>query len=78
MAVKTYNNVVRDFVSMADAMNRARNAQTYDYAHNGGHNGNDQGEGRERIARLPIDVRANDDAFFIKANLSARSPSTCP
>ena len=73
MAVKTYNSVVRDFVNMADTMNRARSAQAYDYARNGGHSGSQNGDAeglvRERIARLPIDVWANDDAFFIKANL---------
>ena len=73
MTVKTYNSVVRDFVNMADAVNRARSAQAYDYAHNGGHNG---GHNRDvqsgvhaRTARLPIDVWANEEAFFIAANL---------
>ena len=69
MAVKTYNSVVRDFVNMADAMNRARNAQSYDYTRNGGHDGNSNGEARERVARLPLDVWANEEAFFIKAYL---------
>ena len=65
MAVKTYNNIMRDFVNMADAMNRARNAQAYDYAHNGGHDG----ETRERTLRLPLDVWATESAFTIKAYL---------
>ena len=65
MAAKTYNSVVRDFVNMADAMNRARNAHPYDYARNGGHDG----ETRERTARLPLDVWGGDEAFFIKAYL---------
>ena len=65
MTVKTYNSLVRDFVNMADAMNRARNASAYDYARNGGHDG----ESQERIARLPLDVWANDEAFTIKAYL---------
>ena len=73
MTVKTHSSVVRDFVNMADAMNRARSAQAYDYAQNGGHNGDRngaaQGQIRERVARLPINVWANDDAFFIAANL---------
>ena len=65
MTVKTYNSLVRDFVNMADAMNRARNASAYEYARNGGHDG----ESQERIARLPLDVWANDEAFTIKAYL---------
>lgn len=69
MAVKTYNSVVRDFVNMADTMNRARSAQAYDYVRNGGYNGDAQVEPHERTARLPINVWANDEAFFIRANL---------
>ena len=62
MTVKTYS-LVRDFVNMADAMNRTRSAQAYDYARNGGHDG----ESQERIARLPLDVWANEESFTIKA-----------
>ena len=65
MTVKTYNSLVCDFVNMADAMNRARSAYAYDYARNGGHDG----ETEERTARLPLDVWANDEAFTIKAYL---------
>lgn len=65
MAVKTYNSVVRDFVNMADAMNRMHSAQSYDYARNGGNNG----EHREQVRHLPLDVWANDETFFIKAFL---------
>ena len=64
MTVKTYS-LVRDFVNMADAMNRTRSAQAYDYARNGGHDG----ESQERIARLPLDVWANEESFTIKAYL---------
>ena len=67
MAVKSYNNIVRDFVNMADAVNRARAAQAYDYATNGGHNGSENSQ--ERIMRLPVDIWANDNAFTIKAFL---------
>ena len=65
MTVKTYNSLVRDFVNMADAMNRARSASAYDYARNGGHDG----ETQERTARLPLDVWTTDEAFTIKAYL---------
>ena len=65
MTVKTYNSLVRDFVTMADAINRARNAGAYDYARNGGHDG----EAQEHVARLPLDVWASDEAFTIQAYL---------
>lgn len=74
MTVKTYNSVVRDFVNMADAMNRVRSAQAYDYAHNGGHNGDQNGEPREQVRRLPLDAWANEETFFIKAYLPGINP----
>ena len=70
MTVKTYNSVVRDFVNMADAMKRVRSAQAYDYANNGGHNG----QAGERVMRLPLDVQANENAFHIKAYLPGINP----
>ena len=66
MTVKTYNNIVREFVNMADAMNRANSA--YDYARNGGNNG-EGGAPVKRVARLPIDAWANEETFSIKAYL---------
>ena len=75
MSVNSYNNIVREFVNMADAMNRANSA--YDYARNGGNNGGSNGEKstpRKRIARLPIDAWSNEDAFSIKAYLPGVNP----
>ena len=65
MTIKTYNTLVRDFVNMADAMNRTRNGADYDYAQNGGH----AGQAVERVARLPLDVWATDEAFTLRAYL---------
>lgn len=69
MTVKTYNSMVRDFVSMADAMNRVLEGRPYDYGRNGGHNGATQ-----RVWRLPIDAWAGEDAFTIKAYLPGVNP----
>ena len=66
MSVNSYNNIVREFVNMADAMNRANSA--YDYARNGGNNG-EKSTPRKRTARLPINAWANEEAFSIKAYL---------
>ena len=64
MTVKTYNNAVRDFVSMADAMNRMFDARSYDYGRNGGHDGS-----AKQVRRLPIDAWTGEDSFTIKAFL---------
>ena len=68
MKTMTYNDLVRDFVSVADAMNRAFDGRPYDYARNGGSN-----EGRndtaERMARLPLDAHVTDGAYVLSAYL---------
>ena len=69
MTTKTYTNTVRDFVSMADAMNRMFDARTYDYARNGGHSGGQNGDQAKRTYRLPVDAWTKDDAFVIRAFL---------
>ena len=66
MSVKSYNTFVREFANMADAVNRANSA--YDYARNGGSNG-ENGAPRKRVTRLPIDAWANEEVFTIKAYL---------
>ena len=66
MRTATYNDIVRDFVSMTDAVNRAFGARPYDYARNGGSN-----EGNnvqvERTMPLPLDAYATEDAFVLNA-----------
>ena len=66
MSVKSYNSFVREFANMADAVNRANSA--YDYARNGGSNGEGSSP-RRRVTRLPIDAWATEEAFTIKAYL---------
>ncbi len=70
MAVKTYNNAVRDFVSMADAMNRMLDTRSYDYARNGGHSG----EEAKRVMRLPLDAWSNEESFTLRAFMPGVDP----
>lgn len=78
MRAMTYNNAVRDFVSMADAMNRLFDARGYDYARNGGNSGNDGAATvqAERAARLPLDAYTTDEAFVLQAYLPGVNPET--
>lgn len=69
MRSNSYNQMVRDFVNMTDAMNRAASGRTYDYARNGGHNGE-----ATRVARLPIDAYSIDEAFVLKAYVPGVNP----
>ena len=66
----TYGDVIRDFVSMADALNRMSDVRGYDYAAAGGHDG----EQLERALRLPLDAWVDGDDFFIKAYLPGVDP----
>ena len=68
MRTATYNDLVRDFVNMSDAMNRSFGGRPYDYARNGG--SNDGGSVPvERTMRLPLDAYATDEAFVLTAYL---------
>ena len=69
MRTNSYNQMVRDFVNMTDAMNRAASGRTYDYARNGGHNGE-----ATRVARLPIDAYSTDEAFVLTAYVPGVNP----
>lgn len=69
MRTNSYNQMVRDFVSMTDAMNRAVAGRPYDYARNGGHNGE-----ATRVARLPIDAYSTDEAFVLNAYVPGVNP----
>jgi len=69
MRTNSYNQMVRDFVSMTDAMNRAVAGRPYDYARNGGHNGE-----VARVARLPIDAYSTDEAFVLNAYVPGVNP----
>lgn len=69
MRTNSYNQMVRDFVNMTDAMNRAASGRTYDYARNGGHNGE-----ATRVARLPIDAYNTNEAFVLNAYVPGVNP----
>lgn len=72
MNTRTYNDVVRDFTAWSDAMNRVLGRQAYDYAANGGSKTGNGGAPAK--SRLPIDVWATDEAFFVNAYLPGVDP----
>ena len=76
MMTRNYNDLVREFTSVADAMNRVLDTRPYDYARHGGNSGSNgaQGAAQERVARLPIDAYATEDAFVLTANLPGINP----
>lgn len=72
------NTMLRDFATIANAMNRAFE-RPYDYARNGGHNGANgvNGANGAKTAakmRLPLDVVAAEDAFILTAYLPGVNP----
>jgi HSP20 family protein len=67
MKTATYNDMVRDFVSMSDAMNRVLGSRPYDYVRNGGSVDSNRTATVERTMRLPLDAHATDDAFVLTA-----------
>jgi HSP20 family protein len=72
MRTNTYNQMIRDFVQMADTMNRRMSTAPYDYARNGGHTGEDVAA--TRTMRLPIDAHSTEDAFVLSAYVPGVSP----
>jgi len=72
MRTNPYNQIIRDFVAMADTMNRRSGATPYDYARNGGHAGEDSTA--SRVMRLPIDAYSTEDAFVLSAYVPGVSP----
>ncbi len=70
MRVRTYNNLMRDFVNFADAMNR-RNLAAYDYAAGGGAG---EPESYSQALQLPLDVWAGDEAFKVAAYVPGVNP----
>lgn len=71
MRANQYNTTVRDFVSLADALNRMFDAQPYDYRRNGGSNGSSE---PQQTLRLPLDAYATEDAFVLTAYLPGVNP----
>jgi len=67
--------MVRDFVAWADAMNRVFGATPYDYATNGGANGQSNGQSViPQTMRLPLDVWATPEAFQVTAYVPGINP----
>jgi len=81
MQNQPYNTMLRDFATIANAMNRAFE-RPYDYARNGGHNG---ANGVNRVnnaaetntttkMRLPLDISGSEEAFILTAYLPGVNP----
>ena len=71
MKTRTYPNSVREFAALANAVNRSFNrmGQPYDYASNGGTNG-------EAKMSLPVDIWSTNEAFHIAAYLPGMDPES--
>lgn len=75
MNTNSYNQMIRDFVEMADSMNRRMSTTPYDYARNGGHTGNaNGGSTTARTMRLPIDAYSTEEAFVLNAYVPGVNP----
>lgn len=72
MRSNSYNTMLRDFATMANAMNRAFELP-YDHARNGGHAGAN-GEAATAKMRLPLDIVASEEAFVITAYVPGVNP----
>lgn len=81
MRTQPYNTMLRDFATIANAMNRAFE-RPYDYARNGGHNGvngvnraNSTPEANTTTKmRLPLDITGTEEAFILTAYLPGVNP----
>ena len=71
MTTRNYNTGMREFAALANAVNRnsGRFGYPYDYAGNGGNNG-------ETKLSLPVDVWTTDTAYHISAYLPGVDPET--
>lgn len=76
MRTRSYNELVRDFTTVADVMNRMFDTRSYDYASNGGSNGSSNGGNSQPqpTMRLPLDAYATEDAFVLSAYLPGVNP----
>lgn len=81
MRNQPHNTMLRDFATIANAMNRAFE-RPYDYARNGGHSGAN-GVNRANSApeantttklRLPLDITGTEEAFILTAYLPGVNP----
>lgn len=74
MLTRNYNDFVREFVTVADAINRASDGRPYDYARNGGSAEAGNTAPAQRVSRLPIDAYATEDAFVLSAYVPGINP----
>jgi HSP20 family protein len=83
MRTRNYNDLVREFVTVADAMNRVFDSRPYDYTRHGGSDANANANGTEagntsapaqRVSRLPLDAYTTEDAFVLTAYLPGVNP----
>ena len=75
MLTRNYNDFVREFVTVANALNNANDGRPYDYARNGGSaEAGSNGTAQQRVSRLPIDAYATEDAFVLSAYLPGVNP----
>ena len=72
MRTRSYNDLVREFTMVADAMNRVFDNQPYDYARSGGSSGDNSRP--QPVMRLPLDAYATEDAFVLSAYLPGVNP----
>lgn len=72
MRTNPYNQIIRDFVEMADTINRRLSTAPYDYERNGGHAG--ENVSAMHVTRLPIDAYSTEDAFVINAYVPGVAP----
>jgi HSP20 family protein len=73
MRVRTYNDLLRDFATWADAMNRTFGP--YDYTANGGSNDETTSQPiTPQAVRLPLDVWTTPEAFHLRAYVPGVNP----
>ena len=72
MTTNAYNTMLREFANFANSMERRFGP--YDYARNGGSNGNGNGKPAEYVSNLPLDVWVDENAITIQAYLPGVKP----
>lgn len=68
----TYNSLMRDFVNLANSVNRPFNV-AYDYTSNGG--SSEAATEGKRSYRLPVDAWSDENGFTFKAYLPGVDPA---
>lgn len=76
MRTNTYNTLARDLVGLSSAMDQmwSHLASPYNYATNGGSNGNGKLSAHARTTYLPMNIWSDEEHFFLKAFLPGVQP----